>query len=106
MKTRKIVNFLVLLAMSFSTLHAYAIDLLDSDHCEVSEYVQEFSQPGDHDQSGDICQIHHEFHIAFVMPEVTIIPTEPHFSSAPMSTLAIHDFTSLKNFLKPPITLS
>ena len=106
MKTRKIVNFLVLLAMSFSTLHAYAIDLLDSDHCEVSEYVQEFSQPGDHDQSGDICQIHHEFHIAFVMPEVTPMPNELKFSGAPFSTSAKHDFQSLKNFLRPPITLS
>ena len=106
MKTRKIVNILLLLAMSFSSLHAYAIDLLDSDHCEVSEYVQELSQPSDHDKSGDICQIHHEFHIAFVLPEVTVVPNEPQFSSAPISTLFKHDFQSQKNFLKPPIHLS
>ena len=106
MKTRKLVSILLLLAMGFSSLHAFAIDFLDGEHCEVTEYVQEFSQANAHDQNGDICQIHHEFHIAFVLPEITLLPKKAHFSSATISTQAKHDFQSQKNFLKPPITLS
>ncbi len=105
MKTRKLISIVLLLAMGFSSLHAFAIDFLDEDHCEVSSYVQEFSQSSDHDEQGDICKIHHEFHIAFVLPEITLLPLKIVGTSQPIATLVKHDYQTYHYFLKPPITL-
>ncbi len=104
MKTRKLISVLLLMAMGFSSLHAYAISFLDEDHCEVREYIQEFSQESTHNVKNDICNIHHEFHIAFVLPEATLLPSQLQFSTATVMTLERHDYQPPKNFLKPPIT--
>ena len=104
MKTRKLISVLLLMAMGFSGLHAYAINFLDENHCEVHQYVQEFSQESTHNDKHDVCNIHHAFHIAFVLPEVTLLPSQGQFSSATVTTLNRHDYQPSKNFLKPPIT--
>ena len=106
MKTRKLISIVLLLAMSFSSLHAYAIDFLDEDHCSVSEYVQEIEMPHDGNIAGDICNIHHDFHTVFLLPETYLPVTHTVATEVNIHVALTHDFQSYKNFLKPPITLS
>jgi len=104
MKRKQILTFLLLLAMSFQVLHAFAIDALDSHSCEVSEYVVEFSQPISDDITGDICKIHAEFHTAFIIPENIVLTKETSPSEKPLSSVQIYEFSSNQHLLKPPRT--
>ena len=90
--------------MSFQVLHAFAIEALDTHACEVSEYVIEFSQPISDDISGDICNIHSEFHTAFLIPENIFLPKGSAVSQKPQSFIKIHKYTSNQNLLRPPRT--
>ena len=90
--------------MSFQVLHAYVIDALDTHSCEVSEYVIEFSQPISDDITGDICNIHAEFHTAFLIPQNTFLPKDCTLSEVPQSFIKIYEFTSNQNLLRPPRT--
>ncbi len=70
---RKIWTLLLLLSMSFSVVHAYAFSAIQDDHCSsVHEYVQELSTPIDH---GDLCDIHFEYHVSYLLPEYFMLPT-------------------------------
>jgi len=103
MKTKKLIMVILLWAMGFSTLHAYAIDFLDRDHCSVSEYVDEINQASEHDEQGDVCQVHHEFHVAYILPKPTSLQTQTLHEIAELSTPLKYKFHSYKYFLKPPI---
>ncbi len=37
-------HFSFIVCMSFAVVHTFAIDILDTHKCQVSEYVEEFSQ--------------------------------------------------------------
>jgi hypothetical protein len=90
--------------MSFQVVHAFAIEALDTHSCEVSEYVSEFSQPLSDDIAGDICNIHSEFHSAFLIPENTLIFKDTQVSQTPQSFIKIYEFSSNQNLLRPPRT--
>jgi len=102
MKKQRLIAFFLLLSMSFSMLHAYVIDELDTHPCTASEYVHNFTADSDC-QSEDICHLHHFFHIAFLLPLTQSVVTHKHFRQIPQSTQKIYDFNSHNNFLKPPI---
>jgi len=104
MKQNKLLTILLLLAMSLQVLHAFAIDALDTHACEVSEYVVEFSHPINDDITGDICNIHSEFHSAFLIPENVVIPKETQASENPNSFIKIYEYSSNQNLLRPPRT--
>jgi len=88
--------------MSFSIVHAYAIEMLDTHQCHVGEYVQEFSQPINDDVSEDICNIHYEFHTAFIIPESIKISQKITFNEALFSQIDKYDYTAYDNLLRPP----
>ena len=103
MKKNRLFTFLLLIAMSFQVLHAFAIDALDTHACKVSEYVIEFSQPISDDITGDICNIHAEFHIAFLIPEHVLVTQKVNISQKPSTKLLSYEYISYDNTVKPPI---
>jgi len=102
MKTKKLLSFFLLLSMSFSVLHSFAIEALDTHQCHVGEYVQEFDKPINDELSGDICNIHHEFHTPFIIPEQALFTSNASISEQPLSTQDTHDYTQSQNLLRPP----
>ena len=102
MKRNKILTFLLLLSMSFSVVHAYAIEMLDAHESHISEYVLEFSQPTQGDTKDDVCNIHAGFHISFIVPENIIVSQKTNSSERPLSLVKIYKYQSNENLLKPP----
>jgi len=102
---RKILLVLLLVSISFSALHSFAIAALDSHACQVSEYLHdtdgELSLEVQND--GDICHIDHLFHIAFILPSVDISLQASIFSQKPLFYEDMYEYSSYDNFLKPPI---
>jgi len=106
MNIQKMISIVLLMAMSFSSLHAYAITLLDEDHCSVTEYVQEIEQASSSEFSGDVCDVHHEFHILYLLPEpLRVVNTIFNFDTE-ISAAESYTFYLQNNVLQPPITLS
>jgi len=105
MKNNKLITFVLLFAISFSTLHAFAIDYLDTDQCNTSEYIAEFSNESTHHnyKSGDICSVHYLFHAAFIIPVYNDFISDINSEDKPLSTQSIYTYNNLENFLKPPI---
>ncbi len=104
MKNNKLLTLVLLFAMSFQVLHAYAIDVLDTHACEVSEYVHEFSHSsiGRDTQKHDICDIHFEFHTAFIVPQNITIKQIDSMQDKPYSPINEYKYDASRNFLKPP----
>ena len=103
MKKKNLLSLLLLFTMGFQVVHAYAIDMLDTHECEVNEYVVEFSQPISDDISGDICNIHFSFHIAFLVPEPILFPLNIDSPESPQAFIKSYDYDAQKTFLIPPI---
>ncbi len=105
MKNNKLVTLVLLFAISFSTLHAFAIDFLDTDKCNVSEYVEEIANESAHHdhESGDVCSVHYLFHTAFLVPVHVEFISEINTEDKPLSTQSSYTYNNLENFLKPPI---
>jgi len=106
MNSRKIISILLLMAMSFSTLHAFTISLLDDDHCNVSEYVQEIEQASSDTFSGDVCDIHHGFHVLFLLPDTPATVQNTPSIVTEISAAESYTFYLQNNVLQPPIFLS
>jgi len=105
MKIKKLLTIFILLSISFSAVHAIAIDMLDTNSCKVSEYVKEFSQPVHVDVKGDVCHIHHCFHNPYLVSDIFTIVKEQASHEKPNFLSQPYESNSYNNFLKPPITL-
>jgi len=105
MKNNKLITLVLLLAISFSTLHAFAIDYLDTDSCNVSEYVEEISNESTHHdhESGDVCSVHYLFHTVFIVPSQQDLLSEISTEDKPLFMQASYTYDNLEDFLKPPI---
>jgi len=106
MKKNKFIVLLLLFAISFSTLHAFAIDFLDTDKCNVSEYVEEIANESAHHdehESGDVCSVHYLFHIAFILPSSEDFISSKFLHDNPLFTHLNYNYNNKENFLKPPI---
>ena len=102
MKNKKLLTLLLLVVMSFQVVHAYAFDILDTHACSVDEYVVEFSQPVNFDDPNDICNIHSEFHISFLIPEHIELAQTLFISQKPYALLKSYDYDAPQTFLIPP----
>ncbi len=102
MKRKNLFVWLLLVLMTFNTLHAYVIDALDKHECGVSEYVHDFSTLDEH-IDGDICHMHAAFHTNIILPESSIVLENDYFSHTPPFFGKIYSYTPYNNFLKPPI---
>ena len=101
MKNRLLTLFL-LLSLSFNIVHAYVIEAFDTHSCQVHEYVHEFNESSEM-ADDDICHIHHYFHIAFILPEMSSELSNNGFTQKPSSNTETYEYNSYDNFLKPPI---
>ncbi len=97
----KIIIILALLfSFAFSMVHEYAFAFYDEDHCSVSEYVDEFDGPSEHD---DICDTHFEYHHAFILPIQESYLQATKITTKPTSYKEEYKFLVDLNFIKPPI---
>lgn len=101
MKNRLLTLFL-LFSIGFNIAHAYVIEVLDTDSCQVSEYVHEVNDTSDA-ATDDVCHLHHFFHIAFILPEINNELRHKGFTQKPYSNTKTYEYNSYNNFLKPPI---
>ncbi len=103
MKNR-LLTFLLLCSICFNIAHAYVIEVLDTHSCHVSEYVHDINDGSKSDMAeDDICNIHHFFHIAFILPEINNEFSHKDFTQKPYSNTKTYEYNSYDNFLKPPI---
>lgn len=70
-------RWLLLISMAFSIVHAYAIEASEHDHCSMQAFVQETSAPAYY---GDLCDMHFEFHLPFILPENVTVKSAPRAS--------------------------
>jgi hypothetical protein len=54
---------------------------------------------------GDICHLHHFFHLAFVLPETALINADKTVTQKPVTRVKSYKYNLQINFLKPPINL-
>jgi len=97
---RKIVSISLLFSMAFAMAHEITFSLVEVDHCTVQEYAKEITQPV---EKGDICDIHFEYHHAFLLPASTklFVQLEQKQLYFLYENLNSYNFF---NFLKPPIS--
>ena len=100
MKLKSLVTLSLLVVFGFSTLHEFAFAYFDDDHCTTTEYIAELDAPQNH---GDICDIHFEYHQAYLLPE-NIIAQNPHTNTLKVQiNKESYNFKVHSYFLKPPI---
>ena len=104
MKKRKLLTFVLLFALSFTSLHAFVIDALDTHSCNVQEYVHEFSSSDTH-IDGDICHIHAAFHTVVILSELSISLENITLNAVPHFFISSYEYTPYNTLFKPPVTL-
>jgi len=70
MKTRRIIISLLLLALSFSVVHAYTFSIIDEHHSDAHEYVHELETT---DAEDTLCDVHTQYHQAYIFSSNTIL---------------------------------
>lgn len=100
MKEKKLVLLVLLLVMSFSLVHEFAFAYFDDDHCTTSEYIAELEGPTEH---GDICDIHYEYHNAYILPQNNTVLHEIRISYKQVSRDYSYLFKTYSKTIKPPI---
>jgi len=100
MKIKSFITLTLLFVLGFSIIHEYAFTFYDNEHCTVTEYVAELEAPSNH---GDICDIHFEYHQAFVLSSNTILPKLQDKTLKIKIDKESYNFQTHLNFLKPPI---
>jgi len=105
MKNKNILILVLLFVMSFQVLHAYAIDMLDTHECQVSEYIDEFSFNLADEYKNDVCSIHAGFHHSFIITEYTYLTADKLIKELPQTFIKSYDYDATQNFLKPPRTV-
>jgi hypothetical protein len=96
---QKLLNFLLLFVISFSTLHAFTVDMLDTQHNHVVEYVQDVKHL-ESDES--VCHIHHFFHISYIIPESITFTDKQYTFVKPLYFEKNYNFKPTNKLLKPP----
>ena len=100
MKIKSLITLALLFVLGFSTVHEYVFAFYDSDTCTTTEYVQELDIPSDH---GDICDIHFEYHQAYMFSSNNIFLQKINKTSELILEKKSYDFQTNLSFVKPPI---
>lgn len=111
MKIKSFITLSLLLAISFSIVHEYAFAFYDDKHCNTTEYVEEFQGSVAHDSDShessahedDICDIHFEYHQAFLLLPDSSLLQEHDLRSNIILTKETYQFQTYLKFIKPPI---
>lgn len=100
MKIKSMLPLILLFVMSFSLVHEYVFASYDNNHCSVSEYISELEVPSGH---GDICDIHYEYHHAYLLPQYSILAQMNSTNSLLSQKKESYIFQTNLKFFKPPI---
>ena len=106
MKLKSLITLSLLFAISFSILHEYAFAVYDDEHCNTTEYVQEFQGPNLHespDSHDDICETHFEYHQAYLLFPNSALLQDDTLRSNTLPTKETYQFLFSLDFIKPPI---
>ncbi len=100
MQLKRVSTFILLFVIYFSVFHEIEFTLYDKEPCNVVEYVSEFDAPTD---CGDICEIHYEYHHAYVLPFSDTIAylNVGNFYNIPQNTS--YHFKNHSKSVKPPV---
>ena len=103
---KKLINLILLIAISFSVAHGVVLDIHQDEHCSVQEYVAEFSQPINHDMdehAGDLCNSHFMLHISFLIPTSFSLLEIDKFRSIEPFYAHLNVYHYQENTFRPPI---
>ena len=101
MKRKNLITLVLLFVMSLSILHEYTFAMVDENHCSVVEYVNEIAGPVD---KGDICDIHYEYHLSYILPSKQKYPQTSTPDLKPTMKQESYNFALNLDFIKPPIS--
>jgi hypothetical protein len=110
MKIKSFVTFSLLLAISFSIVHEYAFAFYD-EHCNVTAYVEELQGSAVCTTvtgescicDDDMCDIHFEYHQAFLLLSESALFQVYNLRSDIILTKESYQFQTHLKFIKPPI---
>jgi len=100
MKIKSIITLALLFAMSFSMVHEFVFAFHDDHPCTTTEYISEMERPS---SFGDICDIHFEYHQAYLLPQVSVFIQEKSINLLPLAKNDSYNFKTYLDFFKPPI---
>lgn len=98
---RMLISLALLFSFAFSTVHEYVFVVYDNDHCDAMEYVHELNAPSEH---GDICDIHFEYHQAYILTPSVILTAYNFIDTKPDFYKDTYNYHSKVKFTKPPIS--
>ena len=101
MKNKRVLTLVLLFLMSFQVVHAFAIEMLDTTECHISEYVGDAVHSTDAD-SDDICKLHAAFHHSFIVPDPVVLKRDLLLQERPQAVMSSYEYDATKNFLIPP----
>ncbi len=101
MKLKSIITFSIILALSFSIVHEFAFAAFDKNQCSVSEFVNELDAPTGAD---DICDIHFEYHQAYMFPTPTLSIQKIDKISEPQTKKETYTKQTCLDLIIPPIS--
>ena len=101
-----IITWVLLISFAFSTVHEYAFALYDENHCNISEYTDEFSFQGEHhnedEMEHDICDVHFGYHHAMMLPQNNVLIEILYTKENLLSHKKEYHFNSTIDFFRPP----
>ena len=103
---KKLINYILLIAISFSIAHGVVLDTHQDEHCSVKEFVAEFSQPIQHDldeHKGDLCNTHFMLHISFLLPTSFSLLTMEKTKNIELFYAPLNHYAYKENSFRPPI---
>ena len=103
---KKLINYILLIAISFSIAHGVVLDTHQDEHCSVKEYVAEFSQPIQHEMDeheGDLCNTHFMLHVSFILPSSFMLLTIEKIKNSELFYTSLNHYAYKENTFRPPI---
>jgi len=101
----RLINILILIAMSLSIAHGVVFNMHNDEHCTAQEFSIEMSQPLVHDgDSDDMCSIHFIFHLSFLVPEEFYLPQSSNHKEAIYPLMDFYPLSFPNNSFRPPIS--
>ncbi len=102
---KKIINLFLLAVMFFTITHEVVYAQHTDKHCNIEEYVAEFSMFDVHldEHEHKVCESHCMFHISFLLPDrLSLYEIEQNTSVLALLASKNH-FLYQKNTFRPPI---
>ena len=103
---KKLINLILLIAISFSIAHGVLLDTHKDSHCSVQEFVEEFSHPIHHDvedHDGDLCNSHFMLHISFLIPTTFSLLEIDQVVNIDPFYMHLKHYNYKENSFRPPI---